>query len=67
MGSVTEIVCLYFGRQDECPECGGLNETGTRFCSHECAANQADRIKEMDEARAARRREEDEFARSIGL
>lgn len=56
------VVCAYFGRPDECPVCGGFNETGTRFCSHECAAGWAERGAQMDRDRMARRAEEDAFA-----
>lgn len=58
---MTNIVCAYFGRPDECPECGGFNDTGTRFCSHECAANYAERGAEMERREAERRAREDAF------
>lgn len=54
-------VCAYMGRADECHECGGFNQTGTQFCSHDCAASRADRVAEMDAARQARRDREKAF------
>lgn len=62
MTTPTNIVCLYQGRPDECPECGGINETGTRFCSHDCGANYAERCASQEAARVERRRREDAFA-----
>jgi hypothetical protein len=47
--------CLYFGRADECAECGGFNATGTQFCSHDCAASRAERVARQDADRQARR------------
>ena len=55
-------MCLYFGPRDECSECGGFNATGTQFCSHDCAASQADRVARMEADRLARRAREDAFA-----
>ena len=55
-------VCLYFGRSDECQECGGFSQTGTQFCSHDCAASQAARVASQDAEVSARRAREDAFA-----
>lgn len=54
--------CAYFGRADECHECGGFNETGTPFCSTECEASRADRVAEQEARVALRRAQEDAFA-----
>ena len=62
MTTLTDVVCLYQGRPDECPECGGFNETGTRFCSHDCAASWDERVATLEAARVERRRREDAFA-----
>lgn len=59
---MSDFVCLYFGRADECPECGGFNETGTRYCSHDCADDAARRQEALVRAAAARRANEDLFA-----
>lgn len=63
MSTETEIdfVCAYFGRSDECQECGFFNETGTKFCSTECEANQAERVARMDAAVQRRRDQDDAF------
>lgn len=59
------VVCAYFGRADECQECGGFNETGTRFCATECEADFADRAA-AQEALAQRRRDQDDaFAAEV--
>lgn len=59
-------LCAYFGRRDECPECGGSiphpGERGDRFCSDDCAASYSDRCAAQDAALQARRDEEDAFA-----
>jgi hypothetical protein len=60
--TVTGIVCLYFGRPDECRECGGFNETGDPYCSHDCADSAAARAAEADEAVRSRRAREEAFA-----
>lgn len=59
---MTGLVCAYFGRPDECCECGGFNETGTQFCSHDCAAHCAERGAEQEAAEQERRAREDAFA-----
>lgn len=56
------FICLYTGRPDECPECGGFNETGDRFCSHDCADSYALRVERMRANEQARRDREDAFA-----
>lgn len=58
-------LCAYFGYADECSECGGFNETGTKFCSHDCAAHRADRVAEMDARIQERRDRENAFAREV--
>lgn len=60
-----EIICLYFGPPDECSECGGLNETGTQFCSHDCAATRAAAVARQDAEQVARRVREDAFAEAV--
>ncbi len=57
-----QVVCLYMGRSDECVECGGGNETGTQFCSHDCADHFAERGREQQQALARRRAADDAFA-----
>ena len=57
--TVSTFVCAYFGRADECPECGGFNVTGTRYCSTDCEAGAAERVAEL-EARAQLRRDRDD-------
>ncbi len=59
---MSDFFCAYMGVPDECAECGGFNQTGTMFCSSDCAADQADRVAEMDAERQARRDREDAFA-----
>ncbi len=59
------FVCLYFGRSDECQECGGFNDTGCRFCSHDCASDADDRIAAMDARRQAQRDEEAAFGAEV--
>jgi hypothetical protein len=63
MSTETEIhfVCAYFGRSDECHECGFFNETGTRFCSTECEAGYHERVARMEAARAAERAQDEAF------
>lgn len=60
---MTDFICLYFGRPDECPECGGFNDTGTRFCSHECAADWDERGRQIEAEAQARRDRDDAFGR----
>lgn len=55
-------VCLYFGRSDECQECGGFNQTGAQFCSHDCAASWAAHVAKQDAEVSARRARENAFA-----
>lgn len=57
-----QFVCLYMGPRNECSECGFFNDTGTPFCSHDCAAARADRVAAMDRARQERRDREELFA-----
>lgn len=59
------IVCAYMGPPDECPECGGFNNTGGPFCSHDCAGARADRVAEMEAREQARRDREDAFAAEV--
>ena len=59
------FVCIYMGRADECPECGGYNITGTKFCSHECADSYDQRQQENAALMQARRDEEDAFGREV--
>lgn len=56
------IVCVYTGNPNDCPECGGHNPTGQQFCSHDCAADRADREARREAAVQARRDAEDAFA-----
>jgi hypothetical protein len=56
------FVCVYFGQPDECPECGGFNRTGDRYCSHECGDQAAMRAADHEEQIQARRAREDAFA-----
>jgi hypothetical protein len=58
---MSDFVCAYMGCPDECPECGGLNETGGMHCSHECAADYAERGLEMERHIQERRAREDAF------
>lgn len=58
---MTGLVCAYLGRSDECPECGGFNDTGTMFCSHDCAANYAERGAEQERRVQERRGRENAF------
>lgn len=61
------VVCLYFGSGDECPECGdGVPYPGTRsdpFCGDECAASYDERFEASKARQQARRDREDEFGR----
>lgn len=59
---MNDFMCLYFGRADECPHCGGFNETGIRYCSHDCADDAAQRLEALVRAAAERRANEDLFA-----
>lgn len=59
------IVCGYMGRPDDCPECGGFNDTGHRFCSHDCAASFAERGAGHEQQRQARRDAEDAFGAEV--
>lgn len=59
---MTGVVCVYFGRRDECHECGGFNQTGDPYCSHDCAADAAARLAQIEETVRARRAREDAFA-----
>ena len=63
MSTETEInfVCAYFGRSDECQECGFFNFTGTRFCSTGCEAGYHERSARMDAAAQRRRDQDDAF------
>ena len=56
------VVCLYCGPPGECQECGGFNETGSPYCSHDCAADAAARLAQLEETVRARRAREDAFA-----
>ncbi len=49
------VVCVYMGRPDECPECGGMYEGAAKFCSHDCGASWADRGAAHERERHARR------------
>lgn len=60
---MNDFVCVYTGRADECMECGGFNQTGDRFCSHECAGSYADRAAVQEAEVQARRDREDAFGR----
>ncbi|HEU5108057.1 MAG TPA: hypothetical protein VFT95_05820 [Micromonosporaceae bacterium] len=60
-----EVVCAYFGPPGECPECGGFNDTGGAFCSHDCAAARSDRDARHDADRQVRRAREDLFAAEV--
>lgn len=62
---MTNFVCVYTGRPDDCPECGGFNNTGHQYCSHECAASYADRAARHEVAEQARRDREDAFGREV--
>ncbi len=62
---MSNFVCLYMGRSDECPECGGFNDTGHRFCSHDCAANFDERGRQIEAVQQARRDEEDAYGREV--
>jgi hypothetical protein len=62
--TVTGVVCLYFGRSDECRECGGFNDTGAQFCSHDCADSAAARAAEAEAQVRARRAREAAFAKA---
>lgn len=57
------IVCAYFGPPSECAECGGHDDTGTGFCSHDCRAGWADRGVRLEAAAQARRDADDAFGR----
>ncbi len=59
------FVCAYMGRPDECPECGGHNETGDRFCSHDCAADHDTRVAHLDRERQASRDQAAAFGREV--
>lgn len=59
---MTGIVCLYFGRRDECQECGGFNQTGNPYCSHDCAAAAAAAAARDAAQVQARRSREEAFA-----
>jgi hypothetical protein len=59
------IVCAYFGRADECPECGGFNDTGTQFCSHDCAASFAERGVRMAAEQQKRRDDDAAFGAEV--
>ena len=60
---MTGFVCAYFGPPDECPECGGFNKTGGRYCSHDCADDAAQRVQRQDVALAELQAREEEFGR----
>jgi len=62
---MADFACLYFGRADECPECGFFNETGHRYCSHECADRAAARAAANEADVQARRAREDAFAAAV--
>lgn len=57
------IVCAYTGPPGECQECGGFDNTGTGFCSHDCRADRADREARHRAADRARRAADDAFGR----
>ncbi len=59
------IVCCYMGDPNECPECGGFNDTGQQFCSHDCAAAWADRAADHERQAQARRDNEEAFGREV--
>lgn len=59
--TTVDFVCAYQGRADECPGCGGFNETGGQFCSHDCAGSWADRVAAGDAQQEARRKMEAAF------
>jgi predicted nucleic acid-binding Zn ribbon protein len=59
---VSHFVCAYMGPRGECPECGGFNDTGNQFCSHECAGRFAERGEAIEAEVRARRAREDAFA-----
>jgi len=49
----TGMICLYFGRDDECRYCGGWTKAAggpfagdSRFCSEDCFADAAERARE---------------------
>ena len=56
------IVCLYFGDPRECPECGGFNDTGHRYCSHDCGDSATRREAESLRRDEQRRAREEAFA-----
>lgn len=58
------VVCLYFGPPGQCPECGGFNDTGHQYCSHDCAFDAAARAAALEEQVRARRAREDAFAKA---
>jgi hypothetical protein len=63
--AMSGVVCLYFGRRDECPECGGFNGTGGRHCSHDCADSAAARADAAAERERERRAQEDAFGAEV--
>lgn len=65
MASVPTIVCAYFGPPKQCSECGGLDETGTGFCSHDCRARRADREARHAAEVQVRRARENLFAAEV--
>jgi hypothetical protein len=62
MPQAVAIVCAYTGPPNECVECGGYDQTGTGFCSHDCHADFADRGRQSEAALAKRRADDDAFA-----
>lgn len=56
------VVCLYFGQEGECPNCGGwvfaqpppnniVGIHGLHFCSEDCASEYEERGRELDARR----------------
>lgn len=59
------FVCAYMGPPKQCSECGGRDETGTGFCSHDCRAARADREARLEANAQVRRAREDLFAAEV--
>lgn len=62
---MTGFMCAYLGRADECRECGGFNQTGGQYCSHDCATDAAARAAALDEQIQARQAREAAFAAEV--
>lgn len=59
------VVCGYTGNPGECPECGGINETGMPRCSPACDDSYHERVQEHADALQVRRDADDAFAEAV--